>query len=75
MKKFSKIFLKCIRETPINHVRMGKDRMKFTGIWMVEIDGRIFARSYYRVAVQPYTLSQTLPLKYKICKSGKIACH
>ena len=46
MKKFSKAFLKCIEETQITSVRAGKDRTKFTGIWMVTIDGRIFARSY-----------------------------
>jgi len=46
MKKFSKAFLKCINETQITSVRAGKDRAKFTGIWMVEVDGRIFARSY-----------------------------
>src|SRR5436190_24321682 len=46
MKKYSKAFLKCIEETQITSVRVGKDRTKFTGIWMVEVDGRIFARSY-----------------------------
>jgi len=46
MKKFSKAFLKCINETQITSVRAGKDRAKFTGIWMVEVGGRIFARSY-----------------------------
>jgi len=46
MKKFSKAFLKCIDETQITSVRAGKDRTKFTGIWMVEVEGRIFARSY-----------------------------
>ena len=46
MKKFSKGFLKCINETQITSVRAGKDRTKFTGIWMVEVDGRIFARFY-----------------------------
>jgi hypothetical protein len=46
MKKFSKAFLKCINETQITSVRAGKDRTKFTGIWMVEVDSRIFARSY-----------------------------
>jgi len=46
MKKFSKAFLKCINETQITSVRAGKDRAKFTGIWMVEVYGRIFARSY-----------------------------
>jgi hypothetical protein len=46
MKKFSKAFLQCIRETQINSVRAGKDRTKFTVIWMVEVDERIFARSY-----------------------------
>ena len=47
MKTFSKAFLQCIRETQINSVRAGKDRTKFAGIWMVEVNGRIFARSYY----------------------------
>ena len=46
LKKFSNAFLKCINETQITSVRVGKDRTKFTGIWMVEVDGRIFARSY-----------------------------
>jgi len=46
MKKFSKAFLKCIRETQITSVKAGKDRTKFTGIWMVEVEGRIFGRSY-----------------------------
>lgn len=55
MKKFSKAFLKCINETQITHVRTGKDRTKFTGIWMVEVKGRIFARSYYGVERSWYT--------------------
>ena len=46
MKKFSTTFLKCINETQITSVRAGKDREKFTGIWMVEVKGRIFGRSY-----------------------------
>jgi len=46
MKHFSKTFLKCINETQITSVRAGKDRTKFTGIWMVEVEGRIFGRSY-----------------------------
>ena len=46
MKPFSKAFLKCINETQITSVRAGKDREKFTGIWMVVVKGRIFARSY-----------------------------
>src|SRR4030095_14020408 len=46
MKRFPKSFLNCINETQITSVRAGKDREKFTGIWMVEVDGRIFARSY-----------------------------
>jgi hypothetical protein len=46
MKNFSKSFLKCISEMHITSVRAGKDRTKFTGIWMVEVDERIFARSY-----------------------------
>ena len=55
MKKFSKAFLKCIKDTYITSVRTGKDRTKFTGIWMVEVDGRIFARSYYGAARSWYT--------------------
>lgn len=46
MKNFSTAFLQCISETQITSVRAGKDRNKFTGIWMVEAEGRIFARSY-----------------------------
>jgi len=46
MKKFSTAFLKCINDTQITSVRAGKDREKFTGIWMVEVMGRIFGRSY-----------------------------
>ena len=46
MKRFSKTFLKCINETQITSVRAGKDRTKFTGIWMVEVKKRIFGRSY-----------------------------
>jgi hypothetical protein len=46
MKKFSTAFLKCIRETQVTSLRAGKDRTKFTGIWMVEVEGRIFGRSY-----------------------------
>jgi hypothetical protein len=47
MKKFSKAFLKCISETQITSIRAGKDREKFTGIWMVVVEDRIFGRSYY----------------------------
>ena len=47
MKKFSKAFLKCISETQITSVRVGKGRDKFTGIWMVVVKDRIFGRSYY----------------------------
>src|SRR5215831_8238287 len=46
MKKFSKAFLKRIQETQITSVRIGEGRTKFTGIWMVEVNSRVFARSY-----------------------------
>jgi len=46
MKHFSMTLLKCISDTQITSVRAGKDREKFTGIWMVVVDGRIFGRSY-----------------------------
>jgi hypothetical protein len=46
MKKFSAAFLNCINETQITSLRAGKGREKFTGIWMVEVNGRIFGRSY-----------------------------
>jgi len=55
MKKFSKAFLKCIRETQVSSVRVGKDRTRFTGIWMVEIGGRIFGCSYYGAERSWYT--------------------
>ena len=46
MNKFTKAFLACINATQITSVRAGKDREKFTGIWMVVVDGRVFGRSY-----------------------------
>jgi hypothetical protein len=55
MKKFPKAFLKCINETQITSVRAGKDREKFTGIWMVVVRDRIFGRSYYGAARSWYT--------------------
>jgi hypothetical protein len=55
MKKFSKSLLKCINETQITSVRAGKDREKFTGIWMVEVNNRIFGRSYYGAERSWYT--------------------
>ncbi|HEY6975736.1 MAG TPA: DUF2255 family protein [Chitinophagaceae bacterium] len=55
MKKFSKAFLTCIKETQITSLRAGKDREKFTGIWMVVIDDRIFGRSYYGAERSWYT--------------------
>jgi len=55
MEKFSKTFLKCIKETQITSVRVGKDRTKFTGIWMVVVKNRIFGRSYYGADRSWYT--------------------
>ena len=55
MKKFSKALLQCINETQITSVRAGKDRSKFTGIWMVVVDSRIFGRSYYGADRSWYT--------------------
>ena len=55
MKKFSKALLRCLNETQITSVRAGKDRTKFTGIWMVEVAGRIFGRSYYGADRSWYT--------------------
>lgn len=55
MKKFSKTFLKFISETQITSVRAGKDRGKFTGIWMVVVKDRIFGRSYYGAERSWYT--------------------
>lgn len=55
MKKFSKTFLKCINETQITSVRVGKGRDKFTGIWMVVVKDRIFGRSYYGAERSWYT--------------------
>lgn len=55
MKKFSKTFLKCIDKTQITSVRAGKDREKFTGIWMVVVKDRVFGRSYYGAERSWYT--------------------
>ena len=55
MKKFSKAFLKCINDTQITSVRVGKGRDKFTGIWMVVVKDRIFGRSYYGAERSWYT--------------------
>ncbi|HYK45825.1 MAG TPA: DUF2255 family protein [Parafilimonas sp.] len=55
MKKFSRAFLKCVNETQITSVRAGADRTKFTGIWMVVVNGRIFSRSYYGADKSWYT--------------------
>lgn len=55
MKKFSRSFLKCINDTQITSVRVGKDRDKFTGIWMVVVKDRIFGRSYYGAERSWYT--------------------
>ena len=55
MKEFSKTFLKCISETQITSVRAGKNREKFTGIWMVVVKDRIFGRSYYGAERSWYT--------------------
>ncbi|MFI5151822.1 MAG: DUF2255 family protein [Chitinophagales bacterium] len=46
MTGFDLKVLEYIRTKDIIGVRSGKNRTKFTGIWMVEVDGRIFARSY-----------------------------
>ncbi|HEX6846907.1 MAG TPA: DUF2255 family protein [Chitinophagaceae bacterium] len=55
MKKFSKAFLECIDKTQITSVRAGEGREKFTGIWMVIVDDRIFGRSYYGAERSWYT--------------------
>jgi hypothetical protein len=55
MKKFSKTFLKCINDTQITSIRVGIDREKFTGIWMVVVKDRIFGRSYYGAERSWYT--------------------
>lgn len=47
MKKFKKAFLDCIKARSITGLRSGKDHPKFTGIWMVVVEDRIFGRSYY----------------------------
>jgi hypothetical protein len=46
MSVFDPKVLEHIRTKDIIGVRSGKHRTKFTGIWMVEVEGRIFARSY-----------------------------
>ena len=67
MERFPKLFLKCINDTQITSVRAGKNREKFTGIWMVEVKGRIFARSYNLSERSWYTA-------FLIGDSGDIRC-
>lgn len=47
MKKFTESFLECIKARSITSLRSGKDHPKFTVIWMVVAENRIFGRSYY----------------------------
>lgn len=47
MKSFDPSFLECVRQRQITGVCAGKERSKFTGIWMVVIADRIFARPYF----------------------------
>ncbi len=44
---FSRAFLQCVNEHSITSLRAGANRTKFTGIWMVVVNGRIFGRPYY----------------------------
>jgi len=44
-----------MNETQITSVRAGKDREKFTGIWMVVVKDRVFGRSYYGAKRSWYT--------------------
>ena len=53
--KSKKEFLDCIAASPITGIRAGTGREKFTGIWMVVVDGRVFGRSYYGAARSWYT--------------------
>ena len=47
MENFNNKFLDDIKQRAICSVRAGKEREKFTGIWMVVVNDRVFARSYY----------------------------
>ncbi|HTS44476.1 MAG TPA: DUF2255 family protein [Puia sp.] len=47
MAGFKKEILDFIRQKEVIGVRTGVDRTKFTKIWMVVVDKRVFGRSYY----------------------------
>ena len=67
MKKFTASFLECVRKRSIISLRAGNDHPKFTGIWMVVVNDRIFGRSYYMKERSWYhTFLQE--------KSGEIKC-
>ena len=45
---FPKDFYTYLDKHTVAGVRAGKDREKFTKIWMVHINNRVFARSWYK---------------------------
>ena len=47
-RAFPEEFLRFLRENTLAEVRVGPDRKTFLEIWMVEVSGRIFARSWNR---------------------------
>ena len=47
MAAFKKEILDFIQQKEVIGVRTGVDRTKFTKIWMVVVDKRVFGRSYY----------------------------
>lgn len=52
---FPKDLYQYLRANTLTGIRGGPDREKFLDIWMVEVDGRIFARSWGKSARSWFT--------------------
>jgi hypothetical protein len=46
MSTFSKALLSALHDSKMLGVRAGKERHRFTGIWVVVVRGRVFVRSW-----------------------------
>jgi Uncharacterized protein conserved in bacteria (DUF2255). len=46
MQQFPADFYEHLRTNSLTGIKAGKDRTSFLDIWMVNVDGRIFARSW-----------------------------
>jgi hypothetical protein len=46
MQQFPAEFYEYLKHNSLTGIKAGKDRNSFLDIWMVQVDGRIFARSW-----------------------------